>query len=271
MAKKISPSVMVDGAQKMLDEGWGYIWGAHGQIWTQAAQDRVNADPNGRAQTKKYGQQWVGKHVIDCSGIPYKIADDHGISIAHGSNTQYLKYCDKKGKIESGITLAPGVGVFKYSTEYANPYYHVGIYIGNNSVIEAQGTYKGVVKSSLFGWTHYGYWKFVDWENAGGDKIVETLRKGSKGSAVVALQEMLNKLGYNAGNVDGIFGAKTEAAVKAFQKDRGLTVDGIAGEQTLVVLAAASAVTPQPEPEDTVTLKLPRTVFETLKDIINRS
>jgi hypothetical protein len=274
MAKKISPSVLVEGARKMLDDGWGYIWGAYGQIWTQADQDRVKADPDGRAQTKEYGQKWVGHHVIDCSGIPYKIAKDNGISIAHGSNTQYLKYCDKKGKIENGVTLVPGVGVFKYSDKYKNPYYHVGIYEGNGKVIEAQGTYRGVIRSSLFGWTHYGYWKFVDWADAGGDKIVETLRKGSKGPAVSALQEMLNKLGYNSGAVDGVFGSKTEAAVKNFQKDNRLTADGLAGERTMEILAIKASVAPAIPPDvtdDVVTVKFPRTVFDALKDILNRS
>ncbi len=50
--------------RKAYAEKWGYIWGASGQIHTQAAQDQAT-----RAQTKKYGQQWVGKRVADCSGL----------------------------------------------------------------------------------------------------------------------------------------------------------------------------------------------------------
>lgn len=59
------------------------------------------------------------------------------------------------------------------------------------------------------------------------------LKNGSRGEAVKQLQANLNKLGYNCGAVDGIFGPKTEAAVKAFQKAYSLTVDGIAGPATL--------------------------------------
>ena len=59
------------------------------------------------------------------------------------------------------------------------------------------------------------------------------LKNGSRGDAVKQLQTNLNKLGFNCGTADGIFGVKTEAAVKAFQKAYGLAVDGIAGPATL--------------------------------------
>lgn len=60
-----------------------------------------------------------------------------------------------------------------------------------------------------------------------------TLKIGSTGPLVETLQSTLNSAGANpALNVDGIFGPKTEAAVKAFQKSRGLTQDGIVGPIT---------------------------------------
>ena len=55
---------------------------------------------------------------------------------------------------------------------------------------------------------------------------------GSRGDAVRKLQEMLNAKGYTCGNVDGIFGSKTYAAVLAFQKANGLAADGIVGPLT---------------------------------------
>ena len=58
------------------------------------------------------------------------------------------------------------------------------------------------------------------------------LRTGSRGDAVRKLQELLNAKGYTCGNVDGIFGSKTYAAVLAFQKDNGLAADGIVGPLT---------------------------------------
>ena len=61
----------------------------------------------------------------------------------------------------------------------------------------------------------------------------DSLRVGSQGQEVKNLQNNLNGLNYNCGTVDGSFGSKTEAAVKAFQKAYKLTQDGIAGPITL--------------------------------------
>lgn len=58
------------------------------------------------------------------------------------------------------------------------------------------------------------------------------LRLGSRGSDVRTLQQRLNSLGYNCGNVDGIFGNRTLNAVKNFQRKNGLAVDGIVGPAT---------------------------------------
>lgn len=58
------------------------------------------------------------------------------------------------------------------------------------------------------------------------------ITKGSTGDAVKALQTKLNALGYDCGKVDGIFGDKTLAAVKAYQTDKALLVDGKVGNQT---------------------------------------
>jgi N-acetylmuramoyl-L-alanine amidase len=65
---------------------------------------------------------------------------------------------------------------------------------------------------------------------------METLRRGSKGSAVKALQ---NRLGITP---DGIFGVTTETSVKDFQKSNGLTVDGIVGKNTWSKLGICSRV-----------------------------
>ncbi|MCO5388732.1 MAG: peptidoglycan-binding protein [Desulfosporosinus sp.] len=63
-----------------------------------------------------------------------------------------------------------------------------------------------------------------------------TLQQGSTGPAVVKLQGLLQTRGFYTGNVDGIFGPITRAAVLAFQECMGLVMDGIVGIQTWTAL-----------------------------------
>lgn len=69
-----------------------------------------------------------------------------------------------------------------------------------------------------------------------------TLRKGSTGSDVKSVQTRLKELGYYTGSIDGKYGSGTMAAVKAFQKANGLSVDGLAGSATYAKLYSGSAV-----------------------------
>jgi hypothetical protein len=57
------------------------------------------------------------------------------------------------------------------------------------------------------------------------------LARDASGDGVAVLQDFLQEAGYNVGAVDGKFGKKTEDAVKKFQQDNGLTVDGLVGEE----------------------------------------
>ena len=66
-------------------------------------------------------------------------------------------------------------------------------------------------------------------------------RYGSNGDEVKQIQTKLKNWGYYYGEVDGIYGSKTLSAVKSFQKKNGLTVDGIAGTQTLNAMGITSS------------------------------
>ena len=68
------------------------------------------------------------------------------------------------------------------------------------------------------------------------DYPTETLKEGSKGVQVKSLQICLNTILKSGLTVDGEFGAKTDAAVKVFQKKYGLTEDGIVGPKTIAML-----------------------------------
>ena len=67
------------------------------------------------------------------------------------------------------------------------------------------------------------------------------LKQGSSGTDVKELQAKLIELGYLSGKADGVYGAKTVAAVKAYQKANKLSADGVAGEKTLNSLKGAAA------------------------------
>ena len=83
-----------------------------------------------------------------------------------------------------------------------------------------------------------------------------SLKLGSQGQDVRNLQSKLKALGFYKGTVDGDFGEATEKAVKAFQKQYGLTVDGKVGSATMAKLQTAKATvkpTVSPTPKATAT------------------
>ena len=61
-------------------------------------------------------------------------------------------------------------------------------------------------------------------------------RQGSYGTVVTQIQKKLAAEGYYRASIDGIYGSRTAAAVRSYQKDRGLKVDGICGPETLASL-----------------------------------
>ena len=70
-----------------------------------------------------------------------------------------------------------------------------------------------------------------------------TIREGSRGEDVKRLQTLLNNEGYSL-DVDGIFGEKTQSAVRQYQKNQGLDVDGIVGMNTWSALSSPTAAQP---------------------------
>ena len=102
---------------------------------------------------------------VDCSGAFYYAYKKLGSYMYHGSNTMYRKYTTKKEKI-GNIELKPGMAVFKLrswtSSQSSNGWYktdpgdmyHVGLYIGDGLVVEAQGKKTGVVITKISTW-HY--------------------------------------------------------------------------------------------------------------------
>ena len=73
------------------------------------------------------------------------------------------------------------------------------------------------------------------------NELLALSKYGSRGEEVRTIQTKLKRWGYYNGNVDGIYGSQTLAAVKRFQQKNGLTVDGIAGTKTLQAMGIYSS------------------------------
>lgn len=94
----------------------------------------------------------------------------------------------------------------------------------------------GIVTASAFG-GFYCY-QLIDSKNQESTYALSKL--GSTGDEVKSIQRKLSSLGYYKGNIDGIYGQATKSAVTAFQRNCGITVDGICGKQTLLYLGLGS-------------------------------
>ncbi|HBS60937.1 MAG TPA: hypothetical protein DEA44_16945 [Firmicutes bacterium] len=142
----------------------------------------------------------------------------------------FNSFTTKTGKIKT-LPETPGVIVWKKG--------HIGVYIGGGLVVEARGVKFGVVVSALSSqrWTNWGYLKDVEYLAEPEPKpefkrLLKYKSKMMRGEDVKALQTLLTDAGQKPGAIDGIFGKKTLAAVKSFQRDKKLKVDGIAGPDT---------------------------------------
>ena len=69
-----------------------------------------------------------------------------------------------------------------------------------------------------------------------GDRTLKVESPNMRGDDVAALQARLTEMGFDCGRVDGIYGPRTESAVKEFQKSVGTTVDGKCGPATIIAL-----------------------------------
>lgn len=243
--------IVVNAAEACM--GWPYVWGAVGaecdpdKRWYYAHRDVCPAGEvtqiyktcqyykdNGEKSGKSCGgcqfyPQNMRTLCNDCQGFCKTVFKWVGITLpGAGATTMYdaKDFWKEKGL----ITNMPNVVclVFMASGEKKS---HVGIHIGNGQIIECSGTVKRNSTSNKR-WTHYAIPKGMDGKVPTTDK--PTLRKGSTGEYVTLLQTKLIQMGYDLSpyGADGKFGNKTFEAVKAFQRDHGLSVDGIVGVNT---------------------------------------
>lgn len=280
--KTVNVQDLVKHCMRYYEEHWGYIYGAYGQIWTQAMQNAATDD-----QIKKYGQQWVGKHVIDCSGVWYLAMKELGSYMYHGSNTMWNKYTVSRGALKGGKRTDGKelkVGSAIYTGNDKDGRNHVGIYVGDGKVLEAGGTQKGVILTAVTAskWTWWAEMKYVDYagtttpekssSTSGVTVTYPTVRQGDRGEIVTQLQTFLAKTGSTL-QIDGIFGSGTRSAVQAFQRKYGLAVDGIVGPKTWTKLLEVAGNIKIPESTPTVkkyTLKIPDLTEAEMNELLKK-
>lgn len=128
---------------------------------------------------------------------------------------------------------------------------HCGIYIGNGLAVEATPKWDNKVQITACNcdkpgynrrdWTKHGKLPYVEYtqENEKSEDVytmnMRMLKKGHKGEDVRALQILLIGRGYSCGSygADGDFGSATDSAVRKYQADKKLEVDGIVGSATM--------------------------------------
>ena len=175
--------------------------------------------------------------AFDCSELTEWSARRNGMVLPDGAWNQYA-YCKGRGTIISVAQAirTPGALLFvaKSSSSGNGRGNHVAISLGNGKTIEARSTKYGVGSFSAAnrGWTHGGLIPGASYVVAPASTgYPGVLKKGSKGPNVVRLQARLRALKYGI-SVDGDFGNKTVAVVKAFQKSKRLKQDGVVGPAT---------------------------------------
>ena len=248
------PEKVVDAAISQI--GSPYVFGAWGEFCTPSNRKRRirsdhptikskcqvlrTADPKPNCD----GCSWQGDRMFDCRGLTDWCLKQVGINLdGEGATSQYNTSSNwiEKGDIKNMPECVCCVFVAN-----GNKKSHTGLYDGNGETIECSA---GVQRKSLAKkWTHYaipaGLYTAEEIAEIRGKtpEYTRTVRKGDKGDLVRELQERLNSFGYNCGTVDGIFGSKTLAAVKAFQQDNGLVPDGVVGMETWTAIGAYEVV-----------------------------
>lgn len=245
--------------------GWPYVFGAAGEMCTPEIRRKYasyhpeykaniyNACPvlSGKQATCA-GCKWAGCRCFDCRGFTRWLLEQAGLSLAGGGATsQYDTNSNWAAKGEIGkMPLNLVCCVFKRK---GNTMSHTGMHVGGGRIIHCSTNVKtGTLKDSP-AWTHFGIpaGLYTDEElkeagvNVEDGRNIPTLRRGANGELVKQLQRVLNFVLDENLTVDGVFGAKTEEAVKAFQRKAGLTVDGVVGPQTWAALGVDAG---EPEP-----------------------
>ena len=192
-----------------------YVWGAQGETATESLIRNMETSKTNikraLALYKKRVAEGVKPKMYDCSGliVCYFLMSNLIDSDASASGLY------DKCKVIKQSDLKAGDLVFHHN---GTKIHHVGVYIGDNTVIHAKGRDVGVVKEkfSTNSWNRFGRYDKLQESEVKEMKVITKTSPLMKGEDIKALQTALNALGYDCGTADGIAGDKTIKAIQAF-------------------------------------------------------
>lgn len=244
---------MINDFIKYLEEqvknGSIYVWGAQGQLATEAFIKKCESGNDEKRALTLYKKRTAAGYApekikaFDCSGLGMYWLLLKGLAKSDMTANGMKGKCTliQKSHVKKGDWL------FRTYTSGSNKgrAYHIGYMVSDTEFVEAYGRDKGVIKRKLADvgtyWNVFGRPSYFKDEIDSAEEQAEhasfnrNLKKGCKGDDVRELQKLLNAAGDDI-KVDGDFGKKTLAAVKAFQKKKKLKADGIAGKKTITAL-----------------------------------
>ena len=268
-------------AEDAYKNGWVYWYGTCAYECTQSLLNSKTAQyPShyGDDRMKTYKKHIAdGKTCADCVGLIKGYAWDQdgdintrdGKYASNGMPDKGAKGMYNAAKIKGKISTLPEIpGALVWTSSQG----HVGVYVGNGYVVELRGFAYGSQRNKLTSrsFTHWGLCPYVEYtaeeteraaQAAGASipKVGDTLRKGDEGDAVKELQRLLMNAGHSLPKygADGDFGNETLEALKNYQFENNLTVDGVCGSATWASLLntkqPVASTTPTP-PQKTLTI-----------------
>lgn len=253
-----NPKTVPIGAKLLAPAGtagmWRYVYGMHGQIITAAYLDRAYKHYHKEGWTREefdsYTSQYKdGERGTDCNGLL-----DAFRGVDQSADYTFRKLCSKENRGSIGALcdrpFRIGEAVFMGTDAKKT---HIGFICGSMPngeplVVEARGIAYDVCVTRINKrrmWAFRGLIdKVFEYDTPTDTKpytFQRVLKKGCKGDDVIELKKLLIHAGY----ADGItvntptsknYGSNTVKMVKALQSDAGITVDGIAGPQTITTL-----------------------------------
>ena len=239
--------------QTEVDNKSIYLWGGQGETLDELTDAYIKRRETSAANARRVirlRDARKKKHpklrAFDCSGLCVYFLQKYGVIKNDMTANGLMGKCTAISKAK----LQPGDFVFRTYRRGKDKgrAYHIGYVVDELYIIHAKGRDEGVVKEKL-NQNGSSYWNafgrptvYIEVPKAAVAEVYtfeRLLKKKSplmRGEDVRTLQKLLAKAGQKPGAADGIFGRNTRDAVKSYQRAKRLTVDGIAGKNTITKL-----------------------------------